>query len=222
MLNSEGRSESCLIEETIEGLAIQVAEKLESDPAKKGSLEEIPEGLFVLKGVDYKAHLVSCALCRRKLIDAIDIFLQYGATLDSNRDAERFAEAMDAARRALGQEREPAKDLGKGDVIEIELKFAPHPNGRAEQALAAATVAPAAEPLRFASNDGTIILKEILSPTKGDSKYLIVGLKKNNIYKISINDKEYYTLKSDGTINTSKNKLSLTKDDKLTLLIIKR
>jgi len=218
-VNNRSHRRECLDSKKIEGLATAIAEGLGSDPKTVGSLEEISGNMLFFEGIDYSKHLYACVYCRRRLIDEVNFLVRYEKALKSKDTSKDFE---DAIRRMKEEKHDHAAATEipqkKVDVIKIELKYSPYPKKEAKQALAAATSNQRREPLRFASEDGSIILKEIFNDKTNNVSYDIIGIKEDIAFELIVN-KESYHFNSISEFY-SYNNLSLSFKDKIHIIIL--
>jgi len=182
-VNWEKDKTGCLGPETIEGLVMGVVEGMGSDPLQVGSLDDIPENLLFWEGVNYMKHLSKCALCRYRFSEELSFIGRYILSLNNNKSGVKFEEALKAMRKKKKSPelKEQATtgflkpvDMGHVDrqVEEIELKYAPYPDKFEETTLAADTSERKKHPIRFASADGSYVLREI---KKGKPGFIVIG-----------------------------------------------
>jgi len=205
----------CLSREEIEELAITIVEELGGDPQTVGPLDELPGGLLYSGGVDYNNHLRSCIICRRKLLDEINFLLHYRRALREKNEVglKRMLWKVDTE----SCTQSPTGPLRSSTTMKkIELKYTPYPGMESKQALAAATKNKRREPIRFTSEDGSILLREVPGGRDSTHYYVVIGHDNLESCKVIINNEEF-TLDKSGRI-LSDNTLTINRDDHILII----
>jgi len=159
MKKSDGYG-GCLSRESLGILAIRIAQGA-GDPGApgKGSPESLPVDLFMPEEGGMRLHLESCAFCRKRLLEEVFSIRRYLDGLDNPENDRRFDELMEKIR---------IRDRAEqSSYIETVLVFAPYGDEKEESALAAASDPGSSQPLRFSSENGSMILREFPGGAEG-------------------------------------------------------
>ena len=215
----------CLGPETIEGLAMGVIEGMGSDPLRVGSLDDVPENLLFYEGVNYMKHLRECTICRYRFLKELSFTGRYLSSLKDIRSGEKFEEAL----RAMREKKEALKFQEQGSIgplehvdrqtVEIELKYAPYPDESGEMSLAADTSRRKKHPVRFASDDGSYILREIEEGDKEKPVLVVIGTGQTLPSALMINN-QLLPIDKNGKLITNK-EIRLKPEDRVKLIFQK-
>ncbi len=160
----------CLSQESLGDLAIRIAQSA-GDPGApgEGSPEYLSVDLFKPDWEEMRRHLESCPVCRKKLVEEIYSVRRYLDGLENPENIKRFDEIMEK----LGD----STDSGEHglEYIETILRFDAYGQGEVEIALAAASGPKDQQPMRFSSEDGTMILREFPETSSGQSRYQLIS-----------------------------------------------
>lgn len=160
----------CLSQESLGDLAIRIAKGAGGPGAPgEGSPEYLSVDLFTPDEEEMRRHLESCSVCRKKLLEEMYSIRRYFDGLENPENVERFKEIM-------GQLKdEDSKSESESDCIETILVFNAYGQGDEKVALAAASDSKQQQPMRFSSEDGTMILREFPGTGSGQSSYQLIA-----------------------------------------------
>jgi len=224
-VNWEKDKPGCLGPETIEGLAMGVIEGMGSDPLRVGSLDDVPENLLFYEGVNYMKHLSECTICRYRFLEELSFIGRYLSSLNDKKSETKFEEALEAMRKKKKAPK-PHEQTTTGSLehvdwqtVEIELKYTPYPDKFREISLAADTSERKQHPIRFASDDGSYVLREIKEGKKGKPGFIVIGTGKTLPSTLMIND-QLFSIDENGELITNK-EIRLKPGDRVRLIFQK-
>jgi hypothetical protein len=152
-------------------------------------------------------------MCRESLEELMEFIRHYHRALGSSID-DRFEQLMRALPPA------PSLSPGPAQVTEgIELIFRPYREPFSQEARwAAATEAPAREPLRFCSADGRYVLREVLAPDASRSSFCLIADMGMRIEGVElVIDGVRCVTGSGGMLDTDEAGLELTRDSRIAI-----
>lgn len=157
----------CLSREALRTLATQFLES--AGAPEEGSPDYLPVDLFVHDRAGLRQHLEICPACRKKLLEELCSVQRYLEGLNNPANVERF----NTITSQLKQRDDDMK--AKSEIVETILYYDAYDQGEDKIALAAASASNDTQPLRFSSEDGTMILRQLPGTEAEKAKYQLIA-----------------------------------------------
>ncbi len=157
----------CLSREGLGSLAIRIAQDA-GDPGApgEGSPEYLSVDLFSPDEEEIRQHLESCPSCRKKLLEEVYSARRYLDGLENPENIKRFEKLM-------GSVEDQDRQI-ESDYIETILVYDAYDQGEGMVPLAADSEPDFTPPMRFCSEDGTMIIREFQESGSAQPKYMLI------------------------------------------------
>ena len=153
-MRQDDDNRGCLSQDDLGVLAIRISQGISAlEKSGEGSLGGLPAGLFQPEEEEMRQHLEACPACRKQLLEELYSIRRYLEGLDNPANDGRFDELIERIR--------SQGTAARQEYIETVLYYDSFNLGEYSMALAAASVSEKRQPVRFSSEDGTMILKEL-------------------------------------------------------------
>ncbi|MFO7914626.1 MAG: hypothetical protein R6U43_02925 [Candidatus Krumholzibacteriales bacterium] len=158
---------SCLSNRGIGDLAVQILTREGTGgDSDKGSMDEIPESLFYVRGKDKSIeHIKVCRKCRDRIIREVEYLQEYERELRRTDQCDRVREHLDV-------------EWGKSRDIRILRFDSPEARREPELSLAASTSGAEKKAMRFSTPGGDLIIRETRDEDTGRRSLMLIGERK--------------------------------------------
>ncbi|MBD3424545.1 MAG: hypothetical protein GF417_08925 [Candidatus Latescibacteria bacterium] len=192
----------CLSEKEIGVLAFKIlSTEGTGGDVLKGSMEEIPESLFV-DGPESKQlqHLNECTSCRQRLSEELQYLKEYEETVGREDHTESVQKLL-------------LREWGKIAEVRILKLDRYSSSSKPGLSLAASTAESRDEPLRFSTESGDLILKEVRDEKADLPALILIGPKEYTRNSEVIISGQSYLSNENGIVRIDKRFLNIGEGD---------